>query len=148
MKKREREEAAHLYIEGQLTLDEITQKLKREKRPVARRSLGTWFAQDGWEKKRLAFLESQCGDVESLLKVIRNLEKQIDADQKKKIAPSPGRLHALANLRGEYARLSRQVKTEVVEEIKKTPLTVENFLKFEFELFGLKEKARVSHTRR
>jgi len=138
MKRRERELAETLYVESQLTHDEIADRLK-----VAPRTVRYWDQKDDWSKKRKAFIAARSSSAESLQSLINGLAKEIEADRKAKRKPSTSRFNAVTGLQKQLAKL-RQEGIDQVDKLpeeppakKKPPLTKENFLKIERETFGL-----------
>jgi hypothetical protein len=131
-KREEREAARRLFVEERLG--------------VPARTVRRWKDDGGWDGQQEEFLAQRAGDIESLRRFIRDLENAIAQDKKKrKTFPSPGRLHALNNARDQLLRMERaaaaSLDAEEKEPPKRPPLTPENFLAIERDLFGLNANA-------
>ena len=136
-KAAEREEARRLFVEGQYTLDEI-----HARTGIPARTLRDWSGKEDWSRLQKQFVKRHTSDIASLEDLIREMEKALSAEQKRKLTPAPGRLFALTGLREELRRMkgdaTRAMKQQDEEKPKPPPLSSEHFLRIEQEVFGLR----------
>ncbi len=140
MKRRERELAETLYVESQLTHDEISKRLN-----VSPRTLRYWDKKDGWSEKREAYVQRNTDSLETIETFIKNMEAEMRADKKARRKTTDSRINAYNGLLKRKLALQNAASrnadkiAEPAPATKKPPLTKENFLKIERETFGLYE---------
>jgi len=138
MKRRERELAETLYVESQLTHDEICTRLK-----VSPRTVRYWDQKHGWSEKREAYVQRNSDSLETIETFIKNMEAEMRADKKARRKTTDSRINAYNGLLKRKLAL-QNAASRTADKIaepppakKKPPLTPEHFLQIEKETFGL-----------
>ena len=86
-------DAAKLYIEKLMTLENIAKQLN-----VNERTLRRWKAADNWDVKRFEYLKTHTTFHEDLYKFGRNLLDSIQNDMAKGEKIEPSRMHAVTKI--------------------------------------------------
>lgn len=127
-------EAERLYVHDYLTIDELADRMK-----INRKTVMAWKDEGDWENKRKTYLKSKQCFHEELYEFARKLMKDITADMEAGEKIDPGRMYAFCRVIPMFTKVKDYEDGVVKKEKPVIPkgLSADTVRKIEEEVLGI-----------